>query len=39
MNFARTAMLLAALTRSVLAVGSLIGGQPGMMIALPSRWA
>ena len=34
MNYARTALLLAAMTGLFLAVGFLIGGQSGMMIAL-----
>jgi len=34
MNFARTALLLAAMTGLFLAVGYLIGGQSGMIIAL-----
>ena len=33
MNYARTALLLAAMTGLFLAVGYLIGGQTGMLIA------
>ena len=33
MNYARTALLLAAMTGLFLAVGYLVGGQGGMMIA------
>ena len=39
MNFARTALLLAAMTGLFLAVGYLIGGQGGMIDrASSSRW-
>ncbi|MGE4279770.1 MAG: protease HtpX, partial [Magnetospirillum sp.] len=34
MSYARTALLLAAMTGLFLAIGALIGGQSGMMIAL-----
>jgi heat shock protein HtpX len=33
MNYVKTAMLLAALTAIFVAVGALIGGQTGMVIA------
>ena len=38
MNFARTMMLLAALTALFMGVGYLIGGTGGMLIALACLW-
>ena len=38
-NLMKTAILMAAITALFMAIGSVLGGRQGMMLALIERWA